>query len=82
MRARLMPNVQPAAVLTAIDEEFDRLRRELVTDAELATARDHERAWMNEQLSTPAGVASAMADRFSFMEMRSGSTPTSREWWP
>lgn len=66
MRARLMPDVQPSTVLTAVDEEFDRLRRELVTDAELATARDQERAWMDEQLSTPAGVASAIGRSLLF----------------
>lgn len=66
MRARLMPDVQPSAVLTAVDEELDRLRRELVTDAELATARDQERAWMDEQLSTPAGVASAIGRSLLF----------------
>ena len=61
MRARLLAHVSPDAVMAAVDEELARLRRELVSDGELQVAREQERAWANEQLSTAAGVASAAA---------------------
>ena len=61
MRARLLPGVTTAAVLAAVDEELERLQRERVTDAELATARQQEQAWADEQASSAGSLASALA---------------------
>lgn len=61
MRARVAPNTSPAVVLSAVDDELERLARDLVSNAELQTAREQERRWAADQLSTPAGVAGAAA---------------------
>jgi predicted Zn-dependent peptidase len=61
MRARLTAGTSIDAALAAIDEELARLGRELVTDAELAIAREQERRWTEEGMSTPEGFAGSVA---------------------
>jgi predicted Zn-dependent peptidase len=61
IRVRVTPGVAVAEVQAAIDREIARFADELVTDGELHTAHDQERNWSAEQLSTPAGIASAAA---------------------
>jgi predicted Zn-dependent peptidase len=66
IRVRVTPGVPAADVLAAIDREMDRFAKELVTDGELRTAHEQERHWSAEQLSTPAGIASAAARSLLF----------------
>ena len=61
IRVRVTPGIATADVLKAIDREMDRFATDLVTPAELRTAHEQERQWSAEQLSTPAGIASAAA---------------------
>lgn len=61
MRVRLASRAYASRVEAVIDQETAKLRRELVSDAELALARQQELDWAKSQLSSAAGVASAAA---------------------
>jgi len=61
MRARLAPGVSADRVLAVIDREIERLQRELVSEEELRIAHQQELQFANDQLASPAAIASAAA---------------------
>jgi predicted Zn-dependent peptidase len=61
MRVVVAPGIEIATVRERLDTELARLGRELISAEELRTAHAQERKWAEEQLSTPAGIASAAA---------------------
>ncbi len=61
MRARVAPGVSMSQVEAVIDHHMARLTHELVSDAEMLTAREQEVAWATAQLKEASGVANAAA---------------------